>query len=275
MGTRTADEARATTGTEATDETEAKRETEVRNRAQQQTEQPAAAGRATAPDRTNEANEANEANGANEANDGSDAGQAESGVTAAAGAAGDDRDREAGEPWEAGESAAESRTATGEAGHADPGAGAEEAEAGAEEAGAQAAEAGKAAPSGVGQGAGAVVSAALGLVSLSGSWLGTVAGAREQLTGQLRTSTSASVATQIKEVYGDTWHTTALWGGLFALLALIVGAAVLARPAFGAPGRSQAPWTRSVAWAGVALGAVGLLLAVLKYTDVLLGLPSA
>ncbi|CAM5242727.1 Integral membrane protein OS=Streptomyces tendae OX=1932 GN=GUR47_36550 PE=4 SV=1 [Streptomyces tendae] len=49
---------------------------------------------------------------------------------------------------------------------------------------------------------------------------------------------------------------------------------MLARPAFGAPGRPQAPWITSVAWAGVALGVIGLLLAVLKYTDVLLGLPS-
>ncbi|MFE1863150.1 hypothetical protein [Streptomyces anandii] len=130
-------------------------------------------------------------------------------------------------------------------------------------------------PFGVGQGAGALVSAALGLVSLSGSWIGTVAGAREQLVGQLRTSTSASVATQIKEVYGDAWHTTALWGGLFALAALVVGVVVLARPAFGAPGRAQAPWIKSAAWAGVVLGVVGLLLAVLKYTDALLGLPSA
>ncbi|MGW0085117.1 hypothetical protein [Streptomyces sp. NPDC003393] len=130
-------------------------------------------------------------------------------------------------------------------------------------------------PSGVVQGAGAVVSAALGLVSLSGSWLGTVAGAREQLIGQLRTSTSASVARQIKEVYGDAWHTTALWGGLFALLALVVGVVVLARPAFGTTGSPQAPWIKSVAWAGVTLGVLGLLLAVLKYTDALLALPSA
>ncbi|MEU7059859.1 hypothetical protein [Streptomyces sp. NPDC046197] len=130
-------------------------------------------------------------------------------------------------------------------------------------------------PSGVGQGAGAVVSAALGLISLSGSWLGTVAGAREQLIGQLQTSSSATVAKQIKAVYGDAWQTTALWGGLFALCALIVGVVVLARPAFGAPGRPQASWIKSVAWAGVSLGVVGLLLAVLKYTDVLLGLPSA
>ncbi|MER6385534.1 hypothetical protein [Streptomyces sp. NPDC001250] len=129
-------------------------------------------------------------------------------------------------------------------------------------------------PSGVGQGAGAVVSAALGLVSLSGGWIGTVAGAREQLVGQLRTSSTASVATQIKAVYGNAWHSTALWAGLFALAALLTGAVVLARPAFGAPGRPQAPWIKSVAWAGVSLGVIGLLLAVLKYSDALLGLPS-
>ncbi|MFF7973679.1 hypothetical protein [Streptomyces sp. NPDC007905] len=130
------------------------------------------------------------------------------------------------------------------------------------------------APSGVGQGAAAVVSAALGVVSLSGGWIGTVAAARETLVGQLRTSSGASVAKQIKEVYGDAWHATALWAGLFALTALITGVAVLARPAFGAPGRPQAVWIKSVAWAGVALGAIGLLLAVLTYSDALLALPS-
>lgn len=130
-------------------------------------------------------------------------------------------------------------------------------------------------PSGVGQGAAAVVSAALGLVSLTGGWIGTVAAARETLVGQLQTSSTASVAKQVKEVYGDAWATTALWAGLFALAALLTGVVVLARPAFGAPGKQQAPWIKSVAWAGVALGVIGLLLAVLKYSDALLGVPSA
>jgi hypothetical protein len=130
-------------------------------------------------------------------------------------------------------------------------------------------------PSGVGQGAAAVVSAALGVVSLTGSWIGTVASARQNLVGQLETAQNAGVAQQIQAVYGDAWQTTALWGGLFALIALVVGVVTLARPAFGTPGRVQAPWIKSVAWAGVALGVIGLFLAVLKYTGILLGLPSA
>ncbi|WP_086565590.1 hypothetical protein [Streptomyces africanus] len=140
---------------------------------------------------------------------------------------------------------------------------------------AETAEAKEEGPSGVGQGAGAVVSAALGVVSLTGSWLGTVAAARQNLIGQLETAQNAGVAKQIQAVYGDAWQTTALWGGLFAVTALIVGVVVLARPAFGTPGRIQAPWIKSVAWAGVALGVIGLFLAVLKYTGILLSLPSA
>ncbi|MFJ4469321.1 hypothetical protein ACIP2X_17755 [Streptomyces sp. NPDC089424] len=138
-----------------------------------------------------------------------------------------------------------------------------------------AAPAGPSGPTGVGQGAGAVVSAALGLVSLTGSWVGTVASARESLIGQMQTSQSAGVATMVKEGYGDAWAANALWAGVFALAALIAGVVVLARPAFGAPGAPQAPWIKSVAWGGVSLGVIGLLLAVLKYTGVLLGLPAA
>ncbi|MGP2437562.1 hypothetical protein [Streptomyces sp. JW3] len=130
-------------------------------------------------------------------------------------------------------------------------------------------------PSGVGQGAGAVVSAGLGIVSLTGSWVGTVASARQAVLGQLATTSSSDVQTMLEKGYGDAWQATALWGGVFALVALIVGVVVLARPAFGAPGRPQPAWIKSVSWAGVALGVIGLLLAVLKYTDVLLAVPSA
>ncbi|OON79690.1 hypothetical protein [Streptomyces tsukubensis] len=130
--------------------------------------------------------------------------------------------------------------------------------------------------SGVGLGAGAIVSAALGFVSLSGGWVGTVASARSALNGQLKTAQSASVPTQLKALYGDSWHATAMFAGAFALVALIVGVVVLVRPAFGAPGKvTSAPWIKSVAWGGVVLGVIGLLLAVAKVTDIILGLPSS
>ncbi|WP_425829191.1 hypothetical protein [Streptomyces fractus] len=129
-------------------------------------------------------------------------------------------------------------------------------------------------PSGVGQGAGAIVSVALAVVGLSGGWLGTIASARAQLKGQLTTAQSAGIAKQVSAMYGDAWHSAALVGGLFSLVALVIGAAVLARPAFGAPGKPQALWIKSTAWAGLAVGVIGLLLAVAKYTDLIMGLPS-
>lgn len=131
-------------------------------------------------------------------------------------------------------------------------------------------------PTGVGQGAAAVVSAVLGLVSLTGGWIGNVAAQKESLLSQMENSSqNSSVATLLKEGYGDVWNVSALYGGMFALTALIVGALVLIRPAFGEPRAPQAAWIKSVSWAGVALGVIGLLLAVLKYTDVLVSLPSA
>ncbi|WP_055568889.1 hypothetical protein [Streptomyces atriruber] len=128
---------------------------------------------------------------------------------------------------------------------------------------------------GVGQGAAAVVSAALGVIGLSGGWVGTIAGARSNIMGQLETKQSASVSDQLQALYGDSWQATALIAGLFAVSALVVGFLVLVRPAFGAPGKEQAPWIKSVAWAGFVLGVIGLVLAIAKYSDLLLGLPSA
>ncbi|MER7566538.1 hypothetical protein ACGFWE_40080 [Streptomyces sp. NPDC048523] len=130
-------------------------------------------------------------------------------------------------------------------------------------------------PTGVGQGAGAVVSAALAFVSLTGSWIGTLAAQKESLLSQMKNSQTSSVSTLLKEGYGDVWNVQALYDGIFALVALIIGVVVLVRPAFGAPGKPQAAWIKSVSWAGVTLAVIGLLIAVLKYTDVLVSLPSA
>ncbi|WP_065478239.1 hypothetical protein [Streptomyces sp. PTY087I2] len=134
----------------------------------------------------------------------------------------------------------------------------------------------EAARHGVGAGAAAVVSAALGVVALTGAWTGRVAAERETLIGQIKTSGGGSAAQQISEIYGDAWHTTALVNGVFALLALLVGVVVLVRPAFGAPAdRPQPAWVRAVALAGVALGVLGMLISVGMYFDLFVSLPSA
>lgn len=129
---------------------------------------------------------------------------------------------------------------------------------------------------GVGAGAAAVVSAALGVVALTGAWTGRVAAERETLIGQIKTSGGGSAAQQISEIYGDAWHTTALVNGVFAVLALLVGVFVLVRPAFGVPSeRPQPAWVRAVALAGVALGALGVLISVGMYFDLFVALPTA
>ncbi|MET7368649.1 hypothetical protein ABZS61_22905 [Streptomyces sp. NPDC005566] len=129
---------------------------------------------------------------------------------------------------------------------------------------------------GIGAGAGAVVAAGLGIVSLTGAWTGRVAAERETLIGQIKTSGGGSAAQQISEIYADAWHTTALVNGLFALVALLVGAFVLLRPAFGAPSdRPQPGWIRAVALAGIALGVLGVLISVGMYFDLFVSLPSA
>ncbi|MFJ9920687.1 hypothetical protein ACIRSF_15525 [Streptomyces rubiginosohelvolus] len=129
---------------------------------------------------------------------------------------------------------------------------------------------------GVGAGAAAVVSAALGVVALTGAWSGRVAAERETLIGQIKTSGGGSAAQQISEIYGDAWHTTALVNGVFAVLALLVGVVVLVRPAFGAPAdRPQPAWVRAVALAGVALGVLGALISAGMYFDLFASLPSA
>lgn len=127
---------------------------------------------------------------------------------------------------------------------------------------------------GVGQGAAGIVAVVLSLVSLTGSWVGTVAQARNQMFGQLETARDADVATMLQQYYGESWNANALVSGIFALIAMLVGVAVLVRPAFGDPDQVQAPWIKSVAWAGVSVGFIGLVLAVLKYSDILLGLPN-
>lgn len=122
-----------------------------------------------------------------------------------------------------------------------------------------------AAPTGIAAGAAAIVSVVLGVVSLTGGWLGTIASARASLIGQLETSQGAGVADQVQAIYGDSWEAAALVGGAFAAVGLLVGIGVVLRVAYW-PARTGPVWVRSAAWAGVAVGLVGLLLALSKYT---------
>lgn len=130
--------------------------------------------------------------------------------------------------------------------------------------------------SGLATAAAAVVSVGLGIVSLSGAWSGRVVAERETLIGQFTTSSGASAAQQVSEIYGDAWHATALVNGLFGLLALLVGVYVLVRPAFGAPSAHPQPgWIRAVAKGGIALGVLAVLIAVCMYFDLIVAMPTA
>lgn len=129
------------------------------------------------------------------------------------------------------------------------------------------------APSGVAAGAAALVGAALGLASLTGTWLADLVSARRELTGQLE-SADGTAAEQISAAYGTPWHTIALFNGLTAVVALIVSATVLVRPAFGDTALRPVVWVRAVAVAGLVLGALGLLIAAVMRFDVFAGLPT-
>lgn len=129
--------------------------------------------------------------------------------------------------------------------------------------------------SGVGSAASAIVAAALGLVALSGSWVSRVIAERQTLIGQIESANATTAKEKIAALYGDAWHMTALVNGVLSTLALLVAVFVLARPAFGAPGRVLPVWVRSVSWAAVALGVIGVLVFGLMYFDLLVALPTA
>ncbi|MFD7665785.1 hypothetical protein [Streptomyces sp. NPDC059788] len=122
-----------------------------------------------------------------------------------------------------------------------------------------------AATASVASGAGAVVAAGLGLASLTGTWLGTVLAERQTLLGQIKLQTGKATD-QIGTVYGAPWHTHALVNGLFALLAVVVAGLVLTR--------TRPAWVRAVAWGGLALGVVGIIVSAGMYFDLFASLPT-
>lgn len=129
--------------------------------------------------------------------------------------------------------------------------------------------------SGVGAAASSIVAAGLGLVALSGSWVSRVIAERQTLIGQIESVNATTAKEKIAALYGDAWHMTALVNGVLSTLALLLAVFVLARPAFGTPGRVLPVWVRSVSWAAVALGVLGVLVFGLMYFDLLVALPTA
>ncbi|MFJ6481691.1 hypothetical protein ACIQK6_16410 [Streptomyces sp. NPDC091682] len=130
-------------------------------------------------------------------------------------------------------------------------------------------------PSQVGSAAFAVVAAGLGVVALSGSWVAGIVSERASVAARLELSQAADANAQIAAQFVDPWHATAMVNGIFSALALIIATFVLALPAFSSPERTLPTWVRSVSWAGIGLGALGVLLFVLMYFDLLLAIPKA
>ncbi|MFJ9545252.1 hypothetical protein [Streptomyces erythrochromogenes] len=130
-------------------------------------------------------------------------------------------------------------------------------------------------PSQVGSAAFAIVSAGLSVVALSGSWVAGIVSERASIAARLELSQAADANAQIAAQFVDPWHTTAMVNGVFSALALIIATFVLALPAFSTPERTLPTWVRSVSWAGIGLGALGILLFVLMYFDLLLAIPKA
>lgn len=97
--------------------------------------------------------------------------------------------------------------------------------------------------------------------------MGTVLSARRELVGQIGAS-SATPAEQINQIYAAPWHTVAAVNGAFALVALIVAGVLLLAV------RDSAPWVRALAWGGLVLGVLGLLIAVGMYFDLFASLPT-
>lgn len=114
-------------------------------------------------------------------------------------------------------------------------------------------------------GAFAIVAAALGLSSIAGTWLSNMIYQRQQLIGSI-TSSGKSNTAQFTAEYLSPWHKVAEINGVFAGSAVVIAVVCLLTGRF----LTQKPmpgWARAIAWAGLALGVIGLLVSGAMYFD--------
>lgn len=119
--------------------------------------------------------------------------------------------------------------------------------------------------SGVFGGAFAIISAALGLASITGTWLGETIYQRHTLIGNIAAS-GKSPAIQVADIYVSPWHQMAKFNGMFALAAVLVGLVVLLAGQF-LSAKPLPNWIKAVAVAGLALGVIGLGISCAMYFD--------
>lgn len=122
---------------------------------------------------------------------------------------------------------------------------------------------------GVLAGAGAVVATGLGLASLTGTTLTDMLHSRQEIVGQIEATTGGG-GDPVEAAYGAPWHAAAVVNGIFALLALLLGGALLALVARKS---DTSPWVRALALGAALLGSVGLAVSAGMYFDLFAAQP--
>jgi|SRR5699024_6468863 len=111
-------------------------------------------------------------------------------------------------------------------------------------------------------GAGAVVSAVLGAMSLLGNPLSEMLRRHKTLSAQLDQTPGGS-SDQIDVMYTMPWHTVALSNGIIAVLGVLLGGVVLATWLQA----RHTQWAKAVALGGMILGVLGVLMSAGMYFD--------
>lgn len=111
----------------------------------------------------------------------------------------------------------------------------------------------------------AITAAALGLASVTGTWLGETLFQRQQLIGNIASQNKSS-AIQIANGYTIPWHKMAEVNGIIAGVSLFIAVVVLFAGQF-LTARPLPHWVRAVAVAGVVLAVIGLGISFAMYFD--------